>query len=100
MKNTTITTVNTKGQLVIPKDIRNALGITPDVSLKVTLRGQGITIYPIDELVTRGDEENTLFKILEVTHGAWGPETQNEKRKEKARRRKELTASKRRKASW
>lgn len=100
MKNITITTVNTKGQLVIPKDIRKALGISPHVPLQVTLRGQGITIYPIDEVVTRVDHENTLLKILEATHGAWGSETQDEKKKEKARRKKEFAASKRRKASW
>ena len=100
MKNITIATINTKGQLVIPKDIRNVLKINPNVLLQITLKGQGIMIYPVEEIVRRIDSENTFSKILEITHGIWGRESYEEKKQERARRKKELTASKRRKRAW
>lgn len=88
MRNITITTVNVKGQIVIPKSMRDTLGITPDAPLQVSLRDKGITIQPIDQIITRMDSENTLLSVLEATRGAWGPATPEEIREEKERRKR------------
>jgi len=55
--NRQITTVSTKGQFVIPSDMRSALGIKPGTRIAVTHDGTKITLQPVtDELVdkTRG----------------------------------------------
>jgi AbrB family looped-hinge helix DNA binding protein len=52
-----ITTVSTKGQFVIPSEMRSALGIKPGTRIAVTHDGTKITLQPVtDELVdtTRG----------------------------------------------
>ena len=52
-----ITTVSTKGQFVIPAEMRTALGIKPGTRIAVTQDGAKITLEPVtDELVdkTRG----------------------------------------------
>jgi AbrB family looped-hinge helix DNA binding protein len=55
--NRQITTVSTKGQFVIPAEMRSALGIKPGTRIAVTLDGVRITLEPVTaELVdkTRG----------------------------------------------
>jgi AbrB family looped-hinge helix DNA binding protein len=55
--NRQITTVSTKGQFVIPSDMRSALGIKPGTRIAVTQDGAKITLQPVtNELVdkTRG----------------------------------------------
>jgi AbrB family looped-hinge helix DNA binding protein len=55
--NCQITTVSTKGQFVIPSDMRSALGIKAGTRIAVTQDGAKITLEPVtDELVdkTRG----------------------------------------------
>jgi AbrB family looped-hinge helix DNA binding protein len=52
-----ITTVSTKGQFVIPSEIRSALGIKPGTRIAVMQDGMRITLEPVTaELVdkTRG----------------------------------------------
>lgn len=52
-----ITTVSTKGQFVIPSEMRSALGIRPGTRIAVTQDGDKITLEPVtEELVdkTRG----------------------------------------------
>jgi len=52
-----ITTVSTKGQFVIPSEMRTSLGIEPGTRIAVTLDGQRIVLEPVsEELVdkTRG----------------------------------------------
>jgi len=52
-----ITTVSTKGQFVIPSEMRNALGIKPGTRIAVAQEGSRIVLEPVsDELVdkTRG----------------------------------------------
>ncbi|MGA1988182.1 MAG: AbrB/MazE/SpoVT family DNA-binding domain-containing protein [Candidatus Sulfotelmatobacter sp.] len=52
--NRQITTVSTKGQFVIPSDMRSALGIKPGTRIAVTQDGARITLEPVtDELVDR-----------------------------------------------
>jgi|GraSoi2013_100cm_1033763.scaffolds.fasta_scaffold155059_2 AbrB family looped-hinge helix DNA binding protein len=52
-----ITTVSTKGQLVIPSEMRTSLAIGPGTRIAVTLDGSRIVLEPVsDKLVdeTRG----------------------------------------------
>lgn len=54
---TQITTVSTKGQFVIPADMREELGIEPGTRIAVTLQGPKIILEPVSEKLvddTRG----------------------------------------------
>jgi AbrB family looped-hinge helix DNA binding protein len=49
-----ITTVSTKGQFVIPSEMRSSLGIRPGTRIAVTQEGSRIVIEPVtEELVDR-----------------------------------------------
>jgi AbrB family looped-hinge helix DNA binding protein len=49
-----ITTVSTKGQFVIPSEIRELLGIRPGTRIAVTQEGSKIVLEPVsEELVDR-----------------------------------------------
>ncbi len=94
-----ITQPNAKGQIVIPKQIREELHIDQDTLLKIIIRDQGFSVYPIDSIETRGSRENTYTEILKSTQGAWtNDKTWDAMRKK--RREIELAASKRRKRGW
>src|SRR5713226_7344047 len=71
MKVGNIVEPNSKGQIVIPKQIRDMLGINTKTPLNLVIRGGGIYIYPIDEVYTRFEGENIYSKILNKTRGAW-----------------------------
>ena len=52
-----ITTVSTKGQFVIPAEMRERLGIEPGTRIAVTLQGTRIVLEPVSEKLvdeTRG----------------------------------------------
>jgi len=54
---TQITTVSTKGQFVIPAEMRQSLGIEPGTRIAVTLQGSRIVLEPVSEKLvdeTRG----------------------------------------------
>ena len=54
---TQITTVSTKGQFVIPAEMRQSLGIEPGTRIAVTLKGFRIILEPVSEKLvddTRG----------------------------------------------
>jgi len=90
---------NKKGQIVIPKQIRDTLGITANVSLNIILRGEGMYIYPIKRVITK--EESDLLKVLEKTQGAWADSDWKEfDKREKQRRRLELKEAKKAKNAW
>lgn len=44
-----ITTVSTKGQFVIPSEMRSALGIKPGTRICVTQEGSKIVLEPVSE---------------------------------------------------
>jgi AbrB family looped-hinge helix DNA binding protein len=54
-----ITTVSTKGQLVIPAEMRESLGIGPGTRIAVTLQGTRIILEPVSEKLV--DETRGLF---------------------------------------
>jgi AbrB family looped-hinge helix DNA binding protein len=98
MKIGSFTTTNDKGQLVIPKDMRTALGMDSNTTLNVTLVGKGIYIYPVEEFITNAESESSYLHLLEKTKGTWGNEDEvgiSQKRSEV-----ELEASKSRKSQW
>ena len=98
MKVGTITTPNTKGQIVIPKAMRETLGIDAQTHVNLVLRGGGIYIYPIRNIIANGGNESSYAEILKKTLGAWRGDSWP--RTEKRRRKIELKASKLRKKAW
>ena len=74
MKVGIITKPNDKGQVVIPKEMRNALGINANVLLNLVLVENGIYIHPVTEVLTKSDTDSSYSKLLEKTQGAWGDE--------------------------
>jgi AbrB family looped-hinge helix DNA binding protein len=96
-----ITKSNDKGQIVIPKEMRDALGIDGHMSLNLIMRGKGIYIYPIAEIVGAADMEHSYLKILEKTKGAWKGASHSKTASFKAKKAAlERAASKKRKRSW
>lgn len=98
MKVGNIVKPNTKGQIVIPKKIREALGIRENVPLNLVVNGEGIYLHPIKEVNQDLETTDSFIQILKKTQGSWArddwPKT------EKRGRRIELEASKRRKKGW
>ncbi len=98
MKVGTITKTNQKGQIVIPKAMREELGIDADVPLNLALKDNGIYIHPVDEVFASKRGEGSYLDILEKTQGAWAKEDWTSLKKR--RRKIELAASKKRKRIW
>jgi len=98
MKVGSFTTTNDKGQLVIPKEMRDALGIDSSVTLNLVLAGNGIYVYPVEEFITKSETENSYAYLLEKTKGKWADENWDEV--EQNRSKIELEASKSRKNQW
>jgi len=67
----TITKPNIKGQIVIPKQMRDTLGIKENTPLNLVVRGNGIYIYPIAQIVAKSENVSSYSKLLEKTQGAW-----------------------------
>lgn len=98
MKVGTIAKSNQKGQIVIPKEMRKALGIDANMSLNLILRGNGIYIYPIEEVITKAEGESSYLKILQKTQGTWFQKDWDSLKKKRGKI--ELAASKNRKQAW
>jgi AbrB family looped-hinge helix DNA binding protein len=54
-----VTTVSTKGQLVIPAEIRERLGIEPGTKIAISVEGSRIVLQPVERLI---DELHGIFK--------------------------------------
>lgn len=92
---------NAKGQIVIPKKIRDDLKIDKNTHLNLSIMGDGIWIHPVREVLTDRelkDSHSLYLEVLEKTRGilAGKPFYKNEK----ARRKLALRASQRRKQAW
>ncbi|MFH1601482.1 MAG: AbrB/MazE/SpoVT family DNA-binding domain-containing protein [Candidatus Shapirobacteria bacterium] len=99
MKVGVITTANDKGQVVIPKYMREKLGINKKVPLNFVLRGEGIYIYPVDEvLVSSKNSSSSYLEMLKLTQGGWSSENWESIRK--SRERIEKKASEQRRKRW
>lgn len=97
MKIGIITKANPKGQVVIPKEYREALGMKTDTPLHLTVRGKGLYVQPIREVIIGEESESTYPAVLERTKGKWGKEAEGKGRRQRAL---ELKASHRRKHEW
>lgn len=95
MKVGIITTPNSKGQIVIPKAIREALGINANTPVNLQVRGDGLYIHPVREVITEHESQDSYLKILEKTAGSWKGD--NWFVTERRRKKIELAASARRK---
>ncbi len=89
---------NSKGQIVIPKNVRDKFGITEEDSLNLVIRGDGIYLYPIRMVVPKITKTDAYSKILEKTQGAWVGDSWEET--EARSREIELDAAKKRKNAW
>lgn len=98
MKVGIITKPNEKGQIVIPKEIRDLLGIDKNAVLNLTVRGNGVYIYPVREVITALESDDSYVELLKRTQGIWAKESWGKSRK--ARKRVELKASEKRKKAW
>jgi AbrB family looped-hinge helix DNA binding protein len=98
MKIGTFTTPNEKGQIVIPKEMRDALCIDVNATLNIILAGKGIYLYPVEEFLTKAEVESSYVKLLEKTKGSWGDGYGDAVHKNKSQI--ELNASKKRKKPW
>ncbi len=99
MKVVNVTTTNQKGQLVIPKKMRDKLGIDSSVPLNLVLRDNGIYIAPIEEVITKVEKEDSYLDLLAKTKGGWA-KTEDWKETRKKRKGIELEASEERKKKW
>jgi AbrB family looped-hinge helix DNA binding protein len=98
MKIGVFTSPNDKGQIVIPKEIRDALSIDTNATLNIILAGKGIYIYPVEEFLTKAEGENSYIKLLEKTKGSWKNDNWDALNKNKSQL--EIEASKSRKKAW
>jgi len=93
-----LTQPNTKGQIVIPKKMRDLVGIKPGSYVNIIHQNRGIYIYPVDKIVSSKEREEAFGEILEKTRGLWAgdnwPET------EKRRRKIELKATRENRKAW
>ncbi len=80
MKIGDIAKTNKKGQIVIPKKIREELGISEDVPLHITVRGQGVYMCPIRDVIAGDDvlHDAAYKEVLNRTQGSWADDTWDE----------------------
>lgn len=96
----TITTLGGKGQIVIPKEYRDSLGISPGAQLNVRLRGDGISVEPVSVEPLRNDDDTAFLELLKKYRGIWGPETAEEKKRRIANKKFEIAAARKRRNAW
>jgi len=98
MKIGKLTRPNQKGQIVIPKEFRKALGINKDVTLNLILKGEGIYIFPFEKTAESTESTKAYIELLKKTQGSWGKNTFEGR--EKNKRNTELKGSSERKKAW
>ena len=93
-----ITQTNDKGQLVVPKNYRDTLGINPNVPLQLLLKTDGFYVRMIENIITKNTGSDLYLQLLDNTAGAWA----NDSWIQSANKRKliEKKASQLRKKSW
>ena len=89
--------VNQKGQFVIPKTVREKLGIDQNTNLNILMRDDGFVVYPIERIVGKSESENktAFLDLLKKTQGAWAGEMIGNNREKRIKI--ELAASKKKK---
>lgn len=101
MKITTITQPNAKGQIVIPKKIRDFLGIDRNSFLKLVTSENALHVYPVDRVETGGTINREMYlKFLKQNRGRWGSATKEELKREKKLREADLKAVEEARKAW
>ena len=93
---------NSKGQIVIPKKIRDHLGIGSGTSLNIMVRDDVIHLYPVIGITTKAEAEishSKLLAALDETRGMWADDKDFDKR-QKMRRKIGISASRKRRQRW
>ena len=85
---------NSKGQIVIPKKIRDELNITRDTTLHITISGQNISMVPVKDFIPQSDSDNSYSQILKKTQGAWAKYADAIELEQKAQAKIEIKAAK------
>jgi bifunctional DNA-binding transcriptional regulator/antitoxin component of YhaV-PrlF toxin-antitoxin module len=96
MKIGKLANTNSKGQFVIPQEYREMFGITPQVTLNISPKYNGLFIEPIKDVVSSVKVKDVYEDVLLSTRGSWGKASSSSDEK----RQLELEASKRRKQGW
>lgn len=92
---------NTKGQIVIPKEVRSVLKINKNTLLNLLVRENGFYVYPIKGIQSQTETDKTaLLKVLKETQGMWGKAKEDEVTKEKKSRKLELKAAAKARKKW
>lgn len=94
----TITRPNSKGQIVIPKKMREKLGIDEGVLLNVSMKNDGVYITVLDKPFRISSEDVLILEILKKTAGSWVNDDWG--KYEGKRRKVEINAARNRKKAW
>lgn len=89
-----------RGQIVIPADFREELGITKNTLLFIQLYGGSINIQPVIPIVAAPGSNEIYLDFLAKNRGAWGSETPEEKRLAKKWKVMEFARSEKLKNAW
>lgn len=98
MKVGNIVKPNSKGQIVIPKKVRDGLNIGQNTLLNLTVVGKGIYLEPLSEALGLTTNKELFLDILKKTQGAWHKDSWDQTAKKRASI--ELKASQKRKKAW
>ena len=101
---TTIIYPNAKGQITIPKKLRDSLDINPTTPLAPILDGNSITFIPVASVQAKPAPWNKtnqaqVYQNWKKTQGAWANDDTWDQTTQQ-RKKIELQASKRRKQAW
>lgn len=96
MKIGKLSNTNSKGQFVIPQEYREMFNITPQVTLNISPKYNGLLIEPIKDVVSSVKVDDVYEDVLLSTKGTWGKVSTNDNDKRKL----ELESSQRRKTKW
>lgn len=66
-----ITQTNNKGQLVIPKSYRDALGINPGIPLQILLKSDGLYVRMVENIITKNTGSDLYLQLLDNSVGSW-----------------------------
>ena len=91
---------NAKGQIVIPKEFRDILGVIEESDLKISILENSIIITPVTGYITAEDDMELYKNLLEISKGAWGKVSKKDNLLEIDRKNFEINESKKAKNLW
>lgn len=94
-----MTKTNVKGQVVIPKEYRQLLGIKKGVALNIIATGSGIFIQPVRAVTGAFERADSYLDLLRKTKGAWAGDSWAGTARKRAAKEK-AAARKHRQAAW